>query len=86
MTTKKNTAEALTWIHERGLDNSQWNIELQEQKCEDLYGSFEEGDLPPHIALFYDKEDREAAAKIYIKCDYSLYSIAMHTLIFIYEL
>lgn len=87
MTTKENTAAALNFIHGNGLDNSSWNIETY-PVCYYHYGNTDEPEkeIPPHIALYYDKEDKEASSTIYIRCDFALYSQELETLIFIYLL
>lgn len=73
---KKNTAEILYKIHQQGLTNNMWNIEI-DPKPSDCYEITDEyqndvKEIPPHIAIF---EDAEIEGKE--TCDYAIESKAL---------
>lgn len=81
---KSNVIEVINAIHDKGLENTMWNIERETQNisyygCEDPFTTT----LAPHIALFYDYDD--PLTDIYNRCDLGLWSKTLG-FIFIYFL
>lgn len=50
-------AKAIEYIHRNGLSNAEWSIELETCESKEMYGTYFNIDLPPHVAIWADVKE-----------------------------